>query len=291
MEELLRPFQFEFFRNGLMVAVLAGALCGLVGVYVVLKGMSYIGHGLSHAIFGGFAASALLGVNFVLGAGAWGVASALMINGVTRRRVIGSDAAIGVVTTASFALGLALFAVFGRAGRSFDAALFGSVLGVSTSDVWVVAAVTAFAVAVVLLAYRPLLFTAFDPEVADVSGVSTARYDALLMLVLALSIVATMQVLGVTLIAATLVIPATVARMLTNSFARMLVLATAVGAGCGFVGMNFSYHLDVQSGPTIVLVGAGLFAVVFLATGTGGRRRAAMLDDHPLPATGPRLHT
>ncbi|HVM01931.1 MAG TPA: metal ABC transporter permease [Acidimicrobiales bacterium] len=271
--ELLRPFEFEFFRNGLAVAVLAGALCGLVGVYVVLRGMSYIGHGLSHAVFGGFAASALLGVNLLLGAGAWGVASALMINRVTRRRVIGSDAAIGVVTTASFALGLALFALFGRAGRSFEAALFGSILGVSAGDVVAVGAVTLLALAVVVLAYRPLLFTTFDPEVAEASGVRTARYDALLMLVLALAIVATMQVLGVTLIAATLVIPATVARMVTNSFSRMLVLSTAIGATCGFVGMNLSYHLDVQSGPTIVLVGAALFAAVFAATGAGGRRR------------------
>ncbi|MFP5377961.1 MAG: metal ABC transporter permease [Acidimicrobiia bacterium] len=278
--ELLRPFEFEFFRNGLAVAVLAGALCGLVGVCVVLRGMSYIGHGLSHAVFGGFAASALLGVDLLLGAGAWGVASALMITRVTRRRVIGSDAAIGVVTTASFALGLVLFALFGRAGRSFEAALFGSILGVSAGDVVAVGAVTLLAVAVVALAYRPLLFTTFDPEVAEASGVRTARYDALLMLVLALAIVATMQVLGVTLIAATLVIPATVARMVTSSFSRMLVLSTAIGATCGFVGMNLSYHLDVQSGPTIVLVGAAVFAAVFAATGAGGpssaRRRSTI---------------
>ncbi len=274
MEQLLAPFEFEFFRNGLAVATLAGALCGLIGVYVVLKGMSYIGHGLSHAIFGGFAASTLLGVNVVLGAGVWGVASALMINGVTRRRVIGADAAIGVVTTASFALGLALFAVLGGAGGSFDAALFGSILGVARIDVWVVAGVAALAVIVVVLGYRPLLFATFDPEVADVSGVAVARVDAVLMVVLAASILATMQVLGVTLIAATLVIPATVARMLTSSFARMLVLATAIGAMCGFAGMNLSYHLDVQSGPAIVLVGAALFAVVFVAGGPRRRRRA-----------------
>ena len=137
------------------------------------------------------------------------------------------------------------------------------------------AGVLALATAVVFARYRALLFTTFDPEVADVSGVSTVRIDALLMLVLAASILATMQVLGVTLIAATLVIPATVARMLTNSFARMLVLATLIGAVCGFVGMNLSYHLDVQSGPTIVLVGAALFAVVFAATHTRGRRRLA----------------
>ena len=275
MDELLRPFAFEFFRNGLLVATFAGALCGLIGVYVVLKGMSYIGHGLSHAIFGGFAASALLGVNFALGAGTWGIASALMINGVTRRRVIGADAAIGVITTASFALGLALFAIFGRRGQSFDAALFGSILGVSREDVWAIVVVTAMVAAIVFLPYRKLLFTTFDPEVAEASGISTARVDALLMLVLAISILATMQVLGVTLIAATLVIPATVARMVTNSFPRMLLVATAIGAITGFVGMNLSYHLDVQSGPAIVLVGATLFAVAFAATGARGLRRTA----------------
>lgn len=275
MDELLRPFQFEFFRNGLIVATLAGALCGLVGVFVVLKGMSYIGHGLSHAIFGGFAASALLGVNFFLGAGAWGVASALMINGVTRRRIIGADAAIGVITTASFALGLALFATFGRRGRSFEAALFGSILGVGSEDVWVIVAVTLAAALVVFFGYRKLLFTTFDPDVAEASGVRTAHVDAVLMLVLAGSILATMQVLGVTLIAATLVIPATIARMLTNSFSRMLLLATTIGAVTGFAGMNLSYQLDVQSGPTIVLVGAAMFGAVFAFTGTRGLRRAS----------------
>lgn len=278
LDEILRPYDFEFFRNGVVVATLAGALCGLVGVFVVLKGMSYIGHGLSHAIFGGFAASALLGVNFVLGAGAWGVASALMINGVTRRRVIGADAAIGVITTASFALGLALFAVYGRRGQNFDAALFGSILGVGTEDVWALTAVTAAVTATVFLTYRPLLFTTFDPEVAEASGVRTARVDALLMLILAATILATMTVLGVTLVAASVVIPATVARMLTDSFARMLHLATAIGAATGFVGMNLSYHLDVQSGPTIVLVGATLFAAVFVVSGARGRARAGTTD-------------
>ncbi len=288
IDSLLHPFTFEFFRNGLVVATLSGALCGLVGVYVVLKGMSYIGHGLSHAIFGGFAASTLLGINFFLGAGAWGFASALMISGVTRRRLIGADAAIGVITTASFALGLALFALFGTAGSgSFDAALFGSILGVGLADVVAIAVVLAITVSVVFLRYRVLLFTTFDPEVAEASGVNTARVDALLMLVLAASILATMQVVGVTLIAATLVIPATVARMLTHSFARMLALATGIGALCGFVGMNLSYHLDVQSGPTIVLVGAALFALVFAATGPRALSRTATLGGRttPVPAT------
>jgi manganese/iron transport system permease protein/iron/zinc/copper transport system permease protein len=266
MSELLEPYQFEFFRNGLAVATIAGGLCGLVGVYVVQRGMSYIGHGLSHAIFGGFAASALLGVSYFVGAGIWGIASALAINGVTRRRRIGADAAIGVITTASFALGLALFAVFGRSGRSFDAALFGSILGVSTTDVLVVGGVGLGAAVVIFLLYRPLLFTTFDPEVAEASGVNVARVDAILMVVLAATILATMQVLGVTLVAASVVIPAVVARMLTDSFARMLLLATAIGAACAAVGMNVSYQVDVQSGPTIVLTGAALFALVLAFT-------------------------
>ncbi|MEZ5379199.1 MAG: metal ABC transporter permease [Acidimicrobiales bacterium] len=280
IEELVRPFEFEFFRNGLIVATLAGALCGMIGVYVVLKGMSYIGHGLSHAIFGGFAISALIGVNFVLGAGVWGVASALAINGVTRRRVIGADAAIGVITTASFALGLALFAIFGRQGRSFEAALFGSILGVDYDDVVAVAVVTLAVMVVVFFGYRQLLFTTFDPDVAESSGISTARVDALLMVVLSASILVSMQVLGVTLIAATLAIPASIARMLTNSFRDMLFLATGIGAVTGFVGMNLSYHLDIQSGPTIVLVGAIGFAAVYLVSGSRTRSRLAGIDHH-----------
>jgi ABC-type Mn2+/Zn2+ transport system permease subunit len=207
-----------------------------------------------------------------------------MINGVTRRRVIGADAAIGVITTASFALGLALFATFGRRGRNFDAALFGSILGVSREDVLAIIVISFLVALLVFFGYRQLLFTTFDPEVAEASGVHTARVDALLTMALAVSILATMQVLGVTLIAATLVIPATVARMLTHSFSRMLLLATGIGAVTGFVGMNLSYHLDVQSGPTIVLVGAALFAIVFAVTGARGLRRTAGLDEHAAPA-------
>lgn len=277
MDEFLRPFEFEFFRNGLAVATIAGALCGMIGVYVVLRGMSYIGHGLSHAIFGGFAASSLMGINLFVGAGLWGLASALLINRVTRRRSIGSDAAIGVVTTASFALGLALIQLFGSPGQNPDAVLFGNVLGVSLVDVWVVVGVTTFAAVVVFTQYRPLLFSTFDPEVAAASGVKTGRMDSLLMLVLALSILATMNVMGVTLIAAGVVIPAVVARMLTNSFARMLPLATGIGAFCGFTGMIASYHLNVASGPAIVLTGGLLFSIVYLGT---AKHRTGRAEKH-----------
>jgi manganese/iron transport system permease protein/iron/zinc/copper transport system permease protein len=280
MTALLDPFHYAFFVKGLTVATLAGGLCGLIGVYITLRGMSYIGHGLSHAIFGGFAASSIIGLNYYIGAGVWGLASALAINRVTRNRRIGADAAIGVITTASFALGVALLTRYGHRGPNFDNALFGSILGVQASDIWALLVISVFTGIVVFANYRALLFATFDPEVADVSGVSVARLDALLMLVLSLSILATLTIIGVTLVAATLVIPAVVARMLTNRFSTMLWLSTVIGAVSGFVGMNLSYHLDVPSGTTIVLTGAAVFGVVLLAT--GGRRlyRTAGLDHH-----------
>jgi manganese/iron transport system permease protein/iron/zinc/copper transport system permease protein len=273
VSELWEPFRFEFFRNGVLVATVAGALCGLVGTYVVLRRMSYIGHGLSHAVFGGAAASAVVGVNFFVGAGLWGIASALAIGRVARRRIIGSDAAIGVITTASFALGLVLFGLYGRARQSTEALLFGSILGVDEVDVAVVVGVALATATVVFAGYRALLFATFDPEVADVSGLRVDRLDALLMVVVAVSILATTKVLGVVLVSATLVIPATTARMLTNSFARMLWLSTGLGAACGLVGMVLSYHLDISSGAAVVLVGAAAFTVVFAATGARGLRR------------------
>ena len=275
MSTLLEPFQYAFFRHGIAVATLAGGLCGLVGVYVVLRGMSYIGHGLSHAIFGGAVASFVTHVNFYLGAGAWGLVSALMINKVARRRTIGADAAIGVVTTASFAVGLALISRFGGFTRNFDAALFGNVLGVTAADVWVVAGVAAFTAAVVFFQYRQLLFATFDPEVAEVSGVRTGRTDALLAITLAATITATMNVLGVTLIAAVLVIPAVIARLLTDSFAKMLVISVVVGTLSGFVGVYLSYYLNISSGASVVLVGSAVFVVAFVLSGIRRRQLPA----------------
>ena len=268
---LTEPYAFEFFRNGVYVATLAGALCGLVGCYVVLRNMSYIGHGLSHAIFGGYAAAGLIGVNLFLGAGIWGVVTALAIGGIVRRRPIGSDAAIGVVTTASFALGIALVERYGSPGRNADALLFGNILGVRSSDVLLVGVLSIAALVFVVMGYRPLLFTTFDEEVAKATGVRTTLIDTLLMIVLAATVLSTMAVMGVTLIAATLVVPAVVARMLTDSFAVMLVLATVLGGISGFVGMNLSYHHDLPSGSTIVLVGTLFFLMAYVG---GGRLRS-----------------
>ena len=264
---LTEPFQYGFLRHAIVVCTIAGALCGLLGVFVTLRGMSYIGHGLSHAIFGGAAICAAIGLNFFVGAGIWGLGSGLAVSRVTRRRVIAADAAIGVITTASFAFGIALLGLYTRVKQSIEATVFGSVLGVSLTDMWVIIAIAIASAAIIISFYRPLLFTTFDPEVADVSGVNTARIDALLMLLLTFAILASMKVLGVTLIAAALVIPPTVARLLTNSFKRMLIISTSIGAFSGLVGMYLSYHLDISSGATIVLVNFLLFAAAYTFTG------------------------
>jgi len=274
---ILEPYQFEFFRNGVVVATLAGALCGVLGVFVVLRGMSYIGHGLSHAVFGGAAASAVVGLNFFVGAGIWGITSGVLIGRIARRRIIGADAAIGVVTTASFAVGLALLNRYGQAQKSIEAVLFGSVLGVRTSDIVAVAVVFVLVLLVVTMWYRTLLFATFDPEVADVTGVSVQKVEAALMVMLSLTILVTMRVIGTLLISAMLVIPASVARMLTNSFARMLWIAPVVGAVSAFVGMNLSYYLDTSSSATIILVSAAVFVVFYAVTGFRGRARIGSL--------------
>jgi len=243
--------------------------------------MSYIGHGLSHAIFGGAVASYALGVSFYLGAGMWGLVSAVLILLIARRRSIGADAAIGVITSASFAIGAVIISVIGSFTRNFEAALFGNVLGVGTGDVLVVGAVTLAAGATVFLRYRQLLFTTFDPEVADVSGVSTARMDITLALLLTALITVCMSVLGVTLIAAMLVIPPVIGRLLTDSFHKMLWISVAVGTFCGFVGVYVSYYLNWASGPAVVLTAAVLFVIAYAVSSV--RRRSlpeAALDAH-----------
>ncbi len=276
MEILLEPFKFEFFRNGTLAAILVGGLCGLIGVYIVLRGMSYIGHGLSHAIFGGAVVAYVASWNFYVAAGLWGFLAAILINRTVRRTKISADAAIGVITTASFAIGVALISRYRHFTRNFDAALFGNILGVSQDDVLVVAGVTVLIGIVVFFAYKHLLFTTFDPEVAHVYGVKTEWIDTLFALMLAAALIASMQILGVTLIAAALVIPAISARLLTDNFNRMIVYSTLIGAATGLLGMYVSYFADVASGATIVLLQAVVF-VIALAISSLQKRAARRL--------------
>jgi manganese/iron transport system permease protein/iron/zinc/copper transport system permease protein len=275
--DLLAPYDFAFFQRGMVAATLAGALCGVLGVFVVLRGMSYIGHGLSHAVFGGAAASAVMSINFFLGAGIWGIISGVLIGRIARRKIIGADAAIGIVTTASFAGGIALLNRYGQARKSIEAVLFGSVLGVSWVDIAAISAVSLAVGAIVLFAYRAFLFATFDPQVAIVSGERVAAIEVILMVMLSVTILVTMRVIGTLLISALLVIPAATARMITNSFSRMLMLSPIIGAVCCLVGMNLSYHLDTSAGATIILVAAAVFTATYLLAGRRARLRVASL--------------
>ncbi|MDT7943325.1 MAG: metal ABC transporter permease [Dehalococcoidia bacterium] len=262
---MLEPFQYQFFVRGVIVASLVGALCGLMGTYVVLRRMSYIGHGLSHAMLGGAVVSYVMAFNFYLGAGIWGFLSALLINALARRRrAVGADAVIGLVTTASFALGVAIISRYRTFTRNFEAALLGNLLGVSPQDMWVVAAMTGLALAFVLLTYRRLLFLTFDPEVAAYYGVPTGWLDALFSIALAGTVVVSMQVIGVTMLVGVLIIPAATARLLTDRFHLMLGLAIILGMVSGLVGIYASYFLDVSSGANVVLVATALFALAYV---------------------------
>lgn len=270
---LLEPFEFGFFVRAVIAAGLVGGLCGLMGVYIVLRGMAYIGHGLSHAIFGGAVVSWIMAINFFVGATVWGFLSALLIAWTTRKNPIGSDAAIGIVTTASFALGIAIISRYESFTRDFEASLWGSILGVDGGDLAAIAIVSAIVAAAFFVAYKLFLFATFDADVAQFYGVPTAWVDTLFSLLLAGTVVVSMQVLGVTMIAAAVVIPPIVARLLTNSFGRMTLLSTGIGVVCAVSGIYISYFADVSSGASVVLLSAGVFVVVLAWSKI--RRRAA----------------
>jgi ABC-type Mn2+/Zn2+ transport system permease subunit len=281
---MFEPFDYQFFVKGLIAAVMVGGLCGLVGVYIVLKRMAYIGHGLSHAVLGGAVVSFVLSINFLVGAAVWGFLCAQLITLTTKKRKIAYDAAIGVITTASFAVGIVIISRYKSFTRDFEAALFGNILGVNTGDLVAIAVVTVLTAVVLFVAYKHFLFATFDGEVAQFYGVPIGWVETLFSLVLAGTIVVSMQVLGVLLIAGATVIPPVSARMLTDSFRTMLVLSTALGAVCGFVGIYISYFVDVSSGASIVLVEAIVFA---LALGYSNLRPQRVSSKQRLSAAAP----
>ena len=263
---MFEPFEYEFFVRGIIATTLVGGLCGLIGVYIVLRRMAYVGHGLSHAIFGGAVVSYVISINFYIGATIWGFVSAMLIILTTRKRQIGADAAIGIITTASFALGVAIISRYKTFTRDFEAALFGNMLGVSQGDLLAIAVVAVATGVILFVGYKLFLFATFDQEVARFYGVPTGWVDAVFSLVLAATIVVSMQVVGVTLIAAAIVIPPIVARLLTDSFKTMIPLSTGLGAFCGFAGIYVSWYADVSSGASVVLFAAALFVVAMAYT-------------------------
>ena len=274
LETLLEPFGYPFILRGMAAAILAGALCGGIGVYVILKRMAYVGHGLAHAVLGGAVVSYVMSLNFLVGSTVWGFLCAQLITLTTKKRKIAYDAAIGVVTTASFAVGIVLISRYKSFTRDFETALFGNIVGVTSGDLAALAVVTGVVALVLFVAYKHFLFTTFDGDVAQFYGVPTGWVEAMFSLVLAGTIVVSLQVLGVLLIAGATVIPPVSARMLTDSFPRMLLLSAVIGAVCGFLGIYLSYFVDVSSGATIVLVEAVVFAMVMAYSSVRSRLSA-----------------
>lgn len=265
MEFLLEPLEYEFFRRGLLAALMVGASGGLIGVYVVLRGMSYVGHGLSHAAIGGAIIGFTLNLNFYAGACGMGLMAILVINKITKNNKIKLDAAIGIVTTAIFALGVAIVSKLRNFKQNFEAALFGNILGITDQDLMIIGLVAATTLITMFFAYRALLFSTFDNEAARIFGIQTESVQLLFSLLLTLSVIASLNVIGVTMVAATLIAPAMTARMLTDSFSRMIVYSTLIGSVTGLVGMYLSYIFNVASGATIVLSSALLFGLSLLA--------------------------
>jgi manganese/iron transport system permease protein/iron/zinc/copper transport system permease protein len=277
---LLAPFEYEFFRNGFTAAVVVGALCGFIGVYVVLRRMSYIGHGLAHAIFGGAVLSYAINVNFFIGAGLWALFAGLLIHLISHRRWVGADAAIGVVTTSSFALGVAIVSNYRSFTRNIEAALFGNILGITEKDLWIVVIIAVVVFGALFVMRRQLLFATFDPEVASAYGVSTGKIDLIFITLLAVTVLASTQILGVTLVAAAMVIPPVIARYLTNRFQTLLILSPLIGILCGAAGMYLSFYFDISSAATIVLTSAALFFVLEILVWFSRQKRplAARVD-------------
>ena len=269
---LTEPFAYAFFGRAMAAGVLIGAMAGALSVFVVLRRMSYIGHGLAHAVLGGVAVGVAFGADLYVGAAAATVLAALLIDRISRRRGLHADASIGIVTTAIFAIGVAVLSLV-PSRVNVEAVLFGNILGVSRVDLAVAAVVGAAFLLTLLVAYKPLVFTTFDPEVAAVHGVRAGAYELLLNLTTAAVVVASVRVLGVLLIAAAVVVPGAFARLVSRSIGAMLGIATGVGVLSAVVGLYASYHADVPSGPAIVLTATAFFLVAFVVTAGGVRRR------------------
>jgi manganese/iron transport system permease protein len=261
MGDLLAPFAFEFMQRAFVAALVVGVLCSAMGTYVVLRKLSFIGDGLAHASFAGIVIAYLRGFNLSAGAAIVTVLTALGIGFVHRRAKISLDTTIGVLFTGAFALGIFLMSRSPRSTVDLQSFLFGNILGVSREDLLTIVALAIIVAIVVAALWRPLLYTSFDATVAQASGIKVGFVaDALLVLV-ALTIIVSLQSVGIILVAALLVTPAAAAAQLTRRFVPMLLLATLFGVISSVGGLYLSYVMASASGATIVLLATIIFFV------------------------------
>ncbi len=264
---LLEPLEFGFMQRGLLASVLVSVICGILGSFVVLKGLAFIGDALAHASFGGVALAFVLGINIYLGAFVFAIATALGIGAITQRGRVSSDTAIGVLFSGTFALGILIISRVDRYTTDLFGYLFGDVLSITATDLWTIAILGLVVLALVLVFYRQLLFVAFDPTVAAASGIATRRLEYLLLALLGVTIVTAIQAVGIVMVVALLVTPSATAYLLTRRFHHMILASVAVGALSALLGIYLSYYLDVASGAAIILVATALFFVTLALTG------------------------
>lgn len=263
LDFLLEPLGYEFMVRALVTTVMAAVVCAVLSCWLVLIGWSLMGDAVSHAVLPGVVLAYTLGAPFAIGALVFGFVAVALIGLIRDTSRVKEDAAIGIVFTTLFALGLVLISVT-PSQTDLNHIVFGNILGVSTADLVQIAVLAVIAFAVLVIKRRDLTLFAFDPTHAFAIGLSPRMLGALLLGVLALTAVVALQVVGVILVVAMLIIPGATAYLLTDRFSRMLVIAPALSAVASVVGIYLSYWLDAASGGLVVLVQGAVFALVYL---------------------------
>lgn len=266
-------FQYAFMQRALVAAILVGATCSVIGVYVVLKKLAFIGSGIAHSAFGGVALGFLLGLNPIAVAAPFSIATAAGIGLVSKKGRVSEDAAIGIFFASTMALGV-IFVGLSK-GYSIDlfGYLFGSILAVSTFDLWLILVLGLAVVGVVMLLYKEFFFLSFDEELAKVNGLPVQGLYYLLLTLMSVTIVVSIKVVGIILVSALLVIPAAAAFQLTRRFRNMMILSVVLGVVSGVVGLILSYYFNLASGATIVITATIIF---FLSLAFSPKRRKKM---------------
>ena len=269
MSWLTEPLANEFMVHALLAGVIVGGLCALVGVFVVQRGLAFIGDGLAHAAFGGIALGLLLDVemeNATLVALPFTVMVALGIGYVLRRGGVRGDVAVGVFFSVSLALGVLFLGLRPPEAPpvNIESVLFGSILAIGNDDLWLVAGVALTTTALLGLTWSRLAYITFDPELARLSGVPVAPLEYMLLAITAVVIVVSVETVGIALVSSFIVIPAAAASMLGNTLSRVAAISVLLGVGGAAVGLLSSYHLNVASGATIILTLGALFALSLL---------------------------
>jgi manganese/iron transport system permease protein len=274
LDLLLAPLEYEFFVRALVASALVGVACAVVGAFVVLKGMSFVGDAVSHSAFPGVVLAYLLGLPIILGGAVAAIGTALGIGALTRRSGLRADAVIGVLFAGMFALGVALFSSIPNYVGDLFHFLFGDVLGISFADLISLAVLASLLLLIVWVLWKELLFATFDPLGAGAAGLPVRRLDDLLLILIAVTIVVSLQAVGIVLVVAMITTPAATAQLLVKRFGQMIALAALIGVTSSLVGLYVSYALDIASGASIVLTETFAFLVALLMTSIRKRVRA-----------------